>query len=527
MISEEVEETKKLYRRYLDRKGKKLLDRPFIDRCLKELSNSDSLIISAPTGYGKSLVSLFATYLTLLGRSGWEKLVVAFPTRALINQQEEKFKGTFEDWKELIGLRHMGVTESRYFSKPVTITTYDTLSMTSFGLSPDDRVSANADDYFLPHYLFSRFSAMISNLVLDEAHLMYDSQKSLNYLLFLAYLYTKVLQRKFVLLSATLPDSFTEPLQEFGFKKLEMKKEDDEEFWSERLNKAYSTEIKKVKGKEEAVKFISDKLRENNYRRALVVLNTVEEAQEVYKSVGSADRVLLIHSRYTDEDKAKKVEKINSMKEGVVIGTQSVEVGIDSSFDLMITDAAPLNSLVQRFGRFLRDEGDEKGYAFILLDQEECGSKYKGIYDMGLVRKSVEALKERMNRGESVNLHVGYKDMLNQVYSDRIPMPYNQLSQMYRVFMDFSFEPLYELFWGLGGSFIRDEVLVDGVVNGPETIHVPVDMSFAEKHLEEIRCGEQVVSAKNDLTNYAIMGCSFVLRGVNYDSELGLTTKMV
>ena len=526
MFSEEIEETKNLYRKYLDRKGKKLLDRPFIDRCLNELSNSDHLIISAPTGYGKSLVSLFATYLTLLGKSGWEKLVVAFPTRTLINQQEEKFKGTFEDKKELIGLRHMGVAESRYFSKPVTITTYDTLSMTSFGLSPDDRISANADDYFLPHYLFSRFSAMISNLVLDEAHLMYDSQKSLNYLFFVAYLYTEVLKRKLVLLSATLPDSFTGPLQgSFGFKKLEMEKEDDEEFWSVKQNKKYVPKIQSVKGKEEAAKFISDKLREKNYSRALVVLNIVEEAQEVYSSVGSVDSVLLIHSRYTDEDKAKKVEKINSAKEGVVIGTQSVEVGIDNSFDLIITDAAPLNSLVQRFGRFLRDERDEKGDAFILFDESENGSRYKGIYEMDLVRKSLEALKERINRNRSANLHVGYKDMLNQVYSNKISVPYNQLAKKYAVFTDFNFNPLYELFRYMGGSFIRDEVLVDGVIS--EKIHVPVDMSFAEKHLEKIICGEQAINVKNDLTKYAIVGCSFVLRGVEYDSELGLIPKMV
>ena len=144
MSFKEIDEVKGYYKRYLDKKGKSLLERPFIDRCLKEVFSGRLLIVSAPKGYGKTLVSLVEAYLTLEGKEGWEKLIVAYPTRALISEQEEKFKGTFEGKESLIGTRHMGKAESRYLSKPVTVTTYDTLSLTSFGLSPDYNISSKS-----------------------------------------------------------------------------------------------------------------------------------------------------------------------------------------------------------------------------------------------------------------------------------------------------------------------------------------------------------------------------------------------
>ncbi|MFD2721407.1 CRISPR-associated helicase Cas3' [Hymenobacter monticola] len=98
--------------------------------------------------------------------------------------------------------------------------------------------------------------------------------------------------------------------------------------------------------------------------KVLVICNTVQGAQQRYKDLHELFpdvKMLLLHSRFRRGDRAareKRLEKeFNSPKEPgpcLVVSTQVVEVSLDISFDRMITEAAPLDALVQRFGRVNR-----------------------------------------------------------------------------------------------------------------------------------------------------------------------------
>lgn len=96
-------------------------------------------------------------------------------------------------------------------------------------------------------------------------------------------------------------------------------------------------------------------------RRMLVVSNRVARAQEWFRQVREAFPdvpAMLIHSRFKRADRAALEEEIDRFqkKNGpcVVCATQVVEVSLDVSFSGMITEAAPLDALVQRFGRVNR-----------------------------------------------------------------------------------------------------------------------------------------------------------------------------
>ena len=93
----------------------------------------------------------------------------------------------------------------------------------------------------------------------------------------------------------------------------------------------------------------------------LIVLNTVRTARELHgrvarsKALGATDLVLL-HSRFRPEDRRRAVERlrapINPDGPGrIVVSTQVIEAGVDVSAALLMTEAAPWASLVQRFGR--------------------------------------------------------------------------------------------------------------------------------------------------------------------------------
>ncbi|AMR26246.1 hypothetical protein A0257_03470 [Hymenobacter psoromatis] len=102
-----------------------------------------------------------------------------------------------------------------------------------------------------------------------------------------------------------------------------------------------------------------------NGEKVLVICNTVFGAQQQYQRLRElfpkVVNRLLLHSRFKRGDRAGREHRLenefnNSDVPGpcLVVSTQVVEVSLDISFDRMITEAAPLDALVQRFGRVNR-----------------------------------------------------------------------------------------------------------------------------------------------------------------------------
>lgn len=104
--------------------------------------------------------------------------------------------------------------------------------------------------------------------------------------------------------------------------------------------------------------------------KVLVIYNTVNKAQKEFQKfheIFPEIPMLLIHSRFKRADRIKLEARLktefngdgsNEFGEGLkpclVVSTQVVEVSLDISFDRMITQCAPLDSMIQRFGRINR-----------------------------------------------------------------------------------------------------------------------------------------------------------------------------
>ncbi len=92
--------------------------------------------------------------------------------------------------------------------------------------------------------------------------------------------------------------------------------------------------------------------------RSLVIANTVPRAREIFAALRSSfPGAILLHSRFRPDDRKKASDRLLSgvPPEGqLVVSTQVLEAGIDITSRLLVTDAAPWGSLVQRFGRVNR-----------------------------------------------------------------------------------------------------------------------------------------------------------------------------
>jgi CRISPR-associated endonuclease/helicase Cas3 len=101
--------------------------------------------------------------------------------------------------------------------------------------------------------------------------------------------------------------------------------------------------------------------------KVLVIYNTIGKAQAAFEQLQKDFPdipKMLIHSRFKRGDRVALekdlTENFNTKIEAcVVVSTQVVEVSLDISFDRMITQAAPLDSLIQRFGRVNRKRNED------------------------------------------------------------------------------------------------------------------------------------------------------------------------
>jgi len=85
----------------------------------------------------------------------------------------------------------------------------------------------------------------------------------------------------------------------------------------------------------------------------LVVMNTVDAARSVYKHLRrGAFECTLLHSRFRGIERGQLMADVTGRPDDrIVVSTQVVEAGIDLNAALMLTEAAPWPSLVQRAGR--------------------------------------------------------------------------------------------------------------------------------------------------------------------------------
>lgn len=89
--------------------------------------------------------------------------------------------------------------------------------------------------------------------------------------------------------------------------------------------------------------------------RVVVFANTVSLAQSIYKELtnkpkSSRPNVQLVTSRFRAADRDNQL-----LNNGTVIATQCLEVGVDITFEALVTEACPWQPFVQRLGRLNRD----------------------------------------------------------------------------------------------------------------------------------------------------------------------------
>lgn len=147
-------------------------------------------------------------------------------------------------------------------------------------------------------------------------------------------------------------------------------------------------------------------------QRVIVVCNTVARSQEVFRQLVSRDEGILLHSRFIAKDRSEKERGLFQKEEDValLVGTQAIEVSLDIDFDVMFTEPAPLDALIQRFGRTNRNRS--KGICPVYVCHEG------GEYDHYIYPREVVSETLRILEDVSVLRERALQTMLDEVYPD-------------------------------------------------------------------------------------------------------------
>jgi hypothetical protein len=153
---------------------------------------------------------------------------------------------------------------------------------------------------------------------------------------------------------------------------------------------ARSVEVKvELLPDEEIINLLQAKLSSGGV--AGLIFDTVKRAQDFFQQIeyafageiaANTIRTELFHSRFISFDRlAKEAELVRALgppldfsenprpKKMIVVGTQVLEQSLDIDFDILITDIAPIDLLLQRMGRLHRHNRDARP---ALLQSPEC-----------------------------------------------------------------------------------------------------------------------------------------------------------
>jgi CRISPR-associated endonuclease/helicase Cas3 len=355
---------------------------PFQERVLEALMAGENVVLVTPTGSGKTRATSLPFFQNRAFDDGLlpETMRYVVPMRVLASQFYTTCKDLYENELDLERFREIATRYRGFQQDILSIQTGETPQDPQF----EAMVTACTIDQLLasglgvPYSLgFKKANINVgavcgSYLILDEPHLYPLSNDGRSYkgafttCLELLRL-TKGLTR-FVFMSATMSQELVERLCTLLDARL-ITVDDDE---LELLNKGRHRIFERAEQPMSAQHIL-----QQHDRCSLVVCNTVQHAQETYLQLaqtierqGRPIELRLLHSRFTDEDRKRQGEELNQLlgkdqwRDGVyqrqesviVVATQVVEVGLDISVQVLHSENAPVNSLVQRAGRCARFE---------------------------------------------------------------------------------------------------------------------------------------------------------------------------
>lgn len=491
--------------------GKNDIAQNFSFRDFQNESIEDINVIAiAPTGSGKTEASL----LWATSKKDWERIIYLLPTRVTSNSIYTRLTDYFGDeYTQLIHStarqyikeqKDNSYDQKRYFRdksffKNINICTVDQILTLGFNLG---------------FWEVKTFHMLNARVIIDEIHLY--SPYTLGLIISTIQYLKDNFNTKFYIMTATMPTKLQNLLgKTLGDFKLIKDKE--------LLEKSRNVfEVKDF--------FIDEYLDEiisniENGKKVLIVVNTVDKAIELFENLkevaeNSNKKAVCYHSRFIKKERSKKEKEIFELDKendgGFLVATQVVEVSLDIDFDILFTENAPIDAIIQRAGRVNRKRKKDDSKVIIFKNYEIS----ERIYDSGNVL---------------LNTFQEFKKVEGQKLTEK---ELNELVDI--VYKDLDIETNEKFIEGLNKhldiqykyNFIKDLTTDEKVFTreGLDTISVIPDLYYeelADCRDKDILSNHELTISKRRANSIKLVSGEFGFKFIDadYNDEKGLTFK--
>lgn len=381
--------------------GKMEIARQFQYRAFQIASKVEGDVLAvAPTGSGKTEAAL----LWASQKKEYDNILYLLPTRVTSNAIYKRLCNYFGNEKVAV------VHSSAYFLRKEIDDSYEEKEYAFIDKTFFKNVTVCTVDQVLTQgfnlgfWEVKTFHQMNARIIIDEIHL-YEPYTlgliiaTINYL-------QKEFSARFFIMTATMPEKL-KVLLEKNLRKPSFIP--DSELLDEARNQ-FEVRNCSFKGLESE---ITEAIAEG--KKTLLVLNTVDSAIEAYEKFkpffkGRENKIVCYHSRFIQKDRTKKENAIftleNQIEPCLLVATQVVEVSLDIDFDILFTENAPIDAIIQRAGRVNRKR-QKKGAKVVVFQHSEIAKEY--IYTLsGILENTFAALsknhEQRLTERQLLNL---------------------------------------------------------------------------------------------------------------------------
>jgi CRISPR-associated endonuclease/helicase Cas3 len=379
------------------------LETPSLRKFQEDLSNHvGHAFLEAPTGSGKTLAAILWA---LRNRKCGERIFYLLPYQASIEAMADTLEGYFG--RENVAILHARALDYAFREYFEELGEYEAAESYAKAEAELNRLAHKpikvATPFQLLKWLFGipRWEIGVSEMVgglfiFDEIH-AYDAHVIALIVEMVQFL--KKLGGRFLFMSATFPPFLKELLQEAvgeSIKGFALKlQEDSEDDWTKQF---LSQARHRLRWRDTTLEALLPEIIQavNEGKRVLVVANRVAQAQEIYRTLREkVEGVHLLHSRFIRRDRVEKERTIIGSLQGkndvdvrVLVATQVVEVSLDVSFDTIFTEVAPVDDLLQRFGRVNRYGEHREGVEVHVATQFD-EERLKHVYDLERIKATL------------------------------------------------------------------------------------------------------------------------------------------